>query len=124
MFPIVEFEISFMAEHSMILFLNHILKCTNPITDFPPERPPRSSAHPLFPFSGLRPAPTINFVRKLLYNAMADSSDNKEAQMQLALEACRQVANPNFSAIARDFPPTDRHTLRQRFEGIQTSRRE
>jgi hypothetical protein len=44
--------------------------------------------------------------------------------MQLALEACRQVANPNFSAIAREFPPTDRHTLRRRFEGIQTSRRE
>ncbi len=55
---------------------------------------------------------------------MADSSENKEMQMQLALEACRQVANPNFSAIARDFPPTDRHTLRRRFEGIQTSRRE
>ena len=70
------------------------------VTDFPPERPPRSSAHPFFPFSGLRPAPTINFVRKLLHNAMADSSDNKEMQMQLALEACRQVANPNFSAIA------------------------
>ena len=55
---------------------------------------------------------------------MADSSDIKEMQMQLALEACRQVANPNFSAIAREFPPTDRHTLRRRFEGIQTSRRE
>ena len=45
-------------------------------------------------------------------------------QMQLALEACRQVADPNFSAIAQEFPLTDRHTLRQRFEGIQTSRRE
>lgn len=55
---------------------------------------------------------------------MADSSDIKEMQMQLALEACRQVANPNFSATARDFLPTDRHILRQRFEGIQTSRRE
>jgi hypothetical protein len=55
---------------------------------------------------------------------MADSSDNKEMQMQLALEACRQVVNPNFSAIAQEFLPTDRHTLCQRFEGIQTSRRE
>jgi Tc5 transposase DNA-binding domain len=55
---------------------------------------------------------------------MADSSDYKEMQMQLALEACRQVADPNYSAIAREFPPTDRHTLRRRFEGIQTSRRE
>jgi hypothetical protein len=82
------------------------------LTDFLPERPPRSSAHPFFPFSGLRPAPTINFVRKLLHNAMADSSDNKEMQMQLALEACRQVANPNFSAIAWEFPLTDKHMLR------------
>ena len=79
---------------------------------------------PLFLFSGLRPAPAINFVRKLLHNAMTDSSDNKEMQMQLALEACRQVASPNFSAITQDFPSTDRHTLRWRFEGIQTSRRE
>jgi hypothetical protein len=55
---------------------------------------------------------------------MADSSDNREMQMQLALEACRQVANPNFGAIAQEFPPTGRHTLRRRFEGIQTSRRE
>jgi hypothetical protein len=27
----VEFEIGFIAEHSMILFLTHILKCTNPL---------------------------------------------------------------------------------------------
>ena len=92
------------------------------LTEIPLERP--VVRPPLFPFSGLRPAPTINFVCKLLYNAMADSSDYKEMQMQLALEACRQVADPNFSAIAREFPPTDRHTLRRRFEGIQTSRRE
>jgi hypothetical protein len=55
---------------------------------------------------------------------MAYSSDIKEMQMQLALEACRQVANPNFSAIAQEFPLTNRHTLCRRFEGIQTSRRE
>jgi hypothetical protein len=28
---IVEFEIGFIAEHSVILFLTHILKCTNPL---------------------------------------------------------------------------------------------
>ena len=55
---------------------------------------------------------------------MADSSDNKEMQIQLALEACRQVANPNFSAIAQEFLLTNRHTLRRRFEGIQTLRQE
>jgi hypothetical protein len=27
----VEFEIGFIAEHSMILFLTYILKCTNPL---------------------------------------------------------------------------------------------
>ena len=27
----VEFEIGFIAEHSMILFLTHILKCSNPL---------------------------------------------------------------------------------------------
>jgi hypothetical protein len=101
-----------------------VARYTIVLTDFPPERPPRPSAHPFFPFSGLRPAPTINFACKLHYNAMADSSDYKEMQMQLALEVCRQVADPNFSAIAWEFPLTDRHTLRRRFEGIQTSRRE
>jgi hypothetical protein len=28
---IVEFEIGFIAEHSLILFLTHILKCSNPL---------------------------------------------------------------------------------------------
>jgi enoyl-CoA hydratase/carnithine racemase len=27
----VEFEIGFIAEHSLILFLTHILKCSNPL---------------------------------------------------------------------------------------------
>jgi hypothetical protein len=30
-YSIVEFEIGFIAEHSMILFLTHILKCSNPL---------------------------------------------------------------------------------------------
>jgi len=42
--------------------------------------------------------------------------------MQLALDACRRVLLPNFSAIARQFPPVNRHTLRRRFCGQQDSR--
>jgi hypothetical protein len=55
---------------------------------------------------------------------MANSSATSEMQMQLALEACRSATSPNFSAIAREFPPVNRHTLRRRFEGLQTSRAE
>ena len=53
---------------------------------------------------------------------MAQSSDHDEMQMQLALEACRDVENPNFSAIARQFLPVNRQTLQRRFEGTQSSR--
>ena len=42
--------------------------------------------------------------------------------MQLALEHCRKVNKPNFSAIARQFPPVNRQTLKRRFEGTQDSR--
>jgi len=42
--------------------------------------------------------------------------------MQLALDACRRVLLPNFSVIARQFPPVNRHTLRRRFCGQQDSR--
>jgi hypothetical protein len=38
---------------------------------------------------------------------MADSSETREAQMQLALDACRRVLLPNFSAIARQFLPVN-----------------
>ena len=41
--------------------------------------------------------------------------------MQLALDACRRVLLPNFSAIALQFPPVNRHTLRRRFYGLQDS---
>jgi hypothetical protein len=42
--------------------------------------------------------------------------------MQLALEACREFILPNFSAIARRFPPVNRQTLKRRFYGEQSSR--
>jgi hypothetical protein len=35
-------------------------------------------------------------------------------QMQLALEACREVSNPIFSDITRQFPPVNRQTLKRR----------
>jgi hypothetical protein len=53
---------------------------------------------------------------------MANSTANAEMQMQLALEACREVDDPNFSAIARQFPLVNRQTLRRRFHGVQESR--
>ena len=46
---------------------------------------------------------------------MANSSETWEAQMQLALDACRRVLLPNFSVIALQFPLVNRHTLRRRF---------
>ena len=53
---------------------------------------------------------------------MAKSSPEKEMQMQLALAQCREVSNPNFSDIARDFELVDRQTLSRRFHGTQGSR--
>jgi len=53
---------------------------------------------------------------------MADSLTNAESQMQLALEACNDVDKPNWSAIARQFPPVNRLTLQRRYQGLQTSR--
>jgi flagellar motor protein MotB len=53
---------------------------------------------------------------------MANSPANAEMQMQLALDACRAVDNPNFSDIARQFPPVHRQTLQRRFDGHQNSR--
>jgi hypothetical protein len=53
---------------------------------------------------------------------MADSTVNREMQMQLAMEACRQFIEPNFSAIARQFPPVNRQTLKRRFYEQQGSR--
>src|SRR5438045_4722332 len=55
---------------------------------------------------------------------MPTTSETHEMQMQLALEACREVDNPNFTAIARDFPPVNRQTLKRRFYGQQNSRAE
>jgi len=46
---------------------------------------------------------------------MANSTENAEMQMQLALEACCEVSDPNFSAIARQFPLVNRQTLKRRF---------
>jgi flagellar motor protein MotB len=53
---------------------------------------------------------------------MANSTVNTEMQMQLAIDACHAVDKPNFSAIARQFPPVNRTTLRRRFLGLQESR--
>jgi hypothetical protein len=53
---------------------------------------------------------------------MANSTANAEMQMHLAIDACHAVEKPNFSAIARQFPPVNRQTLKRRFEGSQESR--
>ena len=53
---------------------------------------------------------------------MANSTENAEMQMELALEACYEFSNPNFSAIAREFPLVNRQTLKRRFYGEQASR--
>jgi hypothetical protein len=53
---------------------------------------------------------------------MAKSTEFAEMQMQLALDACRAVSDPNFSAIACEFPPVNRQTLKRRFNGKQGSR--
>jgi len=39
---------------------------------------------------------------------MADPSEIAEMQIQLALEACREVDKPNFSAISQEFPLVNR----------------
>jgi hypothetical protein len=53
---------------------------------------------------------------------MANSAETRELQMQLALEACREFTLPNFSDIARQFPPVNRQTLKRRFYGGQGTR--
>ena len=53
---------------------------------------------------------------------MAEPTVDAEMQMQLALDACRAIDNPNFSAIAREFPPVNRQTLKRRYHGEQGSR--
>ena len=49
-------------------------------------------------------------------------AQSNEIQMLLALEHCRKVNKPNFSAIVCQFPPVNRQTLKRRFEGTQNSR--
>jgi transposase-like protein len=53
---------------------------------------------------------------------MAKSTVDAEMQMQLAFNACHDVDNPNFSAIARQFPLVNRQTLRRHFYRVQESR--
>jgi flagellar motor protein MotB len=53
---------------------------------------------------------------------MANPTEIAEMQMQLALDACHAVDKPIFSAIAREFPPVNRQTLKRRFYGEQDSR--
>jgi len=55
---------------------------------------------------------------------MPTTSKTHEMQMQLALEACCKVDNPNFTAIARDFPPVNHQTLKWWFYGQQNSQAE
>ena len=43
---------------------------------------------------------------------MPTTSETHEMQMQFALEAYHEVDNPNFTAIARDFPPVNHQTLK------------
>jgi hypothetical protein len=42
--------------------------------------------------------------------------------MELALEVCREFSNPNFSAIACEFPLVNRQTLKRRFYKEQVLR--
>jgi hypothetical protein len=53
---------------------------------------------------------------------MANSTEIAEMQLQLALDACRDVSDPNFSAIACQFPPVNRQTLERCFYRKQHSR--
>jgi hypothetical protein len=53
---------------------------------------------------------------------MANSTVDAEMQMQLALNACCDASDPNFSAIARQFPPVNRQILKRQFHGEQSSR--
>jgi hypothetical protein len=52
---------------------------------------------------------------------MANSTVDAEMQMQLALNTCRDASDPNFSAIACQFPPVNRQTLKRRFHREQSS---
>ena len=52
---------------------------------------------------------------------MANSSETREAQMQLALDACCRVLLLNFSAIAYEFLPVNWHMLRRCFYKLQDS---
>ena len=52
---------------------------------------------------------------------MASTLD-PESQMQLALAECSEYDKPNYSAIARKYPPVNRLTLSRRFLGEQVSR--
>jgi hypothetical protein len=53
---------------------------------------------------------------------MANPTEIAEMQMQLALDACRAVDKPKFSAIAREFPLVNRQTLKRRFFREQESK--
>ena len=55
---------------------------------------------------------------------MPTTSKTHEMQMQFALEACCEVDKPNFTAIARDFPPVNCQTLKRWFYGQQNSQAE
>ena len=73
-------------------------------------------------FSRFWPEPLNHFTTQLINNTMANSAANAEMQMELALEACHEFSNPNFSAIAHEFPPVNCRTLKRCFYGKQVSR--
>jgi hypothetical protein len=53
---------------------------------------------------------------------MAKPTVDAEMQMQLALNTCHNVDNPNFSTIAFQFPLVNCQTLSRRFYKVQDSR--
>jgi hypothetical protein len=48
---------------------------------------------------------------------MDKSTPNAEMQMQLALAECSEHDDPIWPAIAAQFPPVNRQTLKRRFHG-------
>ncbi len=89
------------------------------VTEFPPQRSSLLGDH-FFSDFFRRTHTLCNSI--VHHDTMAQSKDHDEMQMQLALECCHEVDRPNFSAIARQFPPVNCQTLKCRFEGSQSSR--
>ena len=87
------------------------------ITDIPPQRPPLQRP----PILAISPVTLKHSTINQSITTMAKSAKIVEIQMQLALDACRNAIDPNFSDITRQFPPVNRQTLHRRFIGTQGS---